>query len=81
MRHETIEKSVNLMVVLIVLAVSVGGLVEILPLMVSSETTEPAENIEPYSPLRLAGRGEKPGAVAAGARIQAGPELCLGQGR
>jgi cytochrome c oxidase cbb3-type subunit 2 len=56
MRHEVIEKSVNLMMVLIVLAVSIGGLVEILPLMVSSETTEPAENIEPYSPLRLAGR-------------------------
>jgi cytochrome c oxidase cbb3-type subunit 2 len=56
MRHEVIEKSVNLMMVLIVLAVSVGGLVELLPLMVSAETTEPAENIEPYSPLRLAGR-------------------------
>ena len=56
MRHEVIEKSVNLMMVLIVLAVSIGGLVEILPLMVSSETTEPAENIEPHSPLRLAGR-------------------------
>ena len=56
MRHETIEKSINLMMVLIVLAVSIGGLVEILPLMLSSETTEPAENIEPYSPLRLAGR-------------------------
>jgi len=56
MRHEVIEKSVNLMMVLIVLAVSIGGLVEILPLMVSSETTEPAENIEPYSLLRLAGR-------------------------
>lgn len=56
MRHETIEKSVNLMIVLIILAVSIGGLVEILPLMVSSETTEPAENIEPYEPLRLAGR-------------------------
>jgi len=56
MRHEVIEKSVNLMMVLIVLAVSIGGLVEILPLMVSSETTAPAENIEPYSPLRLAGR-------------------------
>lgn len=56
MRHETIEKSINLMMVLIVLAVSVGGLVEILPLMLSSETTEPAENIKPYSPLRLAGR-------------------------
>lgn len=56
MRHEVIEKSVNLMMVLIVLAVSIGGLIEILPLMVSDETTEPAENIEPYSPLRLAGR-------------------------
>ena len=56
MRHETIEKSINLMMVLIILAVSIGGLVEILPLMLSSETTEPAENIEPYTPLRLAGR-------------------------
>ena len=56
MRHEVIEKSVNLMMVLIVLAVSIGGLVELLPLMVSDETTQPAENIEPYSPLRLAGR-------------------------
>jgi cytochrome c oxidase cbb3-type subunit 2 len=56
MRHEVIEKSVNLMMVLIVLAVSIGGLIELLPLMVSDETTEPAENIEPYSPLRLAGR-------------------------
>ncbi|MDJ0699705.1 MAG: cytochrome-c oxidase, cbb3-type subunit II [Woeseiaceae bacterium] len=56
MRHDTIEKSVNLLVVLIILAVSIGGLVELIPLMVSSETTEPAEGIEPYSPLRLAGR-------------------------
>ncbi len=56
MRHETIEKSVNLMMVLIVLAVSVGGLVELVPLMLNGEVTEPAENIEPYSPVRLAGR-------------------------
>ena len=56
MRHEAIEKSVNLMMVLIVLAVSIGGIVEIVPLMFSSEVTEPAENVEPYSPLRLAGR-------------------------
>jgi len=56
MRHETIEKSINLMMVLIVVAISIGGLVEILPLMLSSEMTEPAENIEPYPPLRLAGR-------------------------
>ncbi len=56
MRHETIEKSANLMMILIVFAVSIGGLVEIIPLMFAAETTEPAEGIEPYSPLRLAGR-------------------------
>ena len=56
MRHETIEKSVNLMMVLIVLAISIGGLVEIIPLMLSKDATEPDEGIAPYSALRLAGR-------------------------
>ena len=56
MRHDTIEKSLGLMMVLIVVAISIGGLIEIIPLMISSDATEPAENIEPYSPLRLAGR-------------------------
>ncbi len=56
MRHETIEKSVNLMMVLIVIAISIGGLVELVPLMMSSDATEPDENIAPYSALRLAGR-------------------------
>ena len=56
MRHEVIEKSVNLMMVLIVLAISIGGLVEIIPLMLSKDATEPDEGIVPYSALRLAGR-------------------------
>jgi cytochrome c oxidase cbb3-type subunit 2 len=56
MRHETIEKSVNLMMVLIVIAISIGGIVELIPLMMSSDATEPDENIAPYSALRLAGR-------------------------
>ena len=56
MRHETIEKKINLMIVLIVLAISIGGLVEIIPLMFSADATEPDENIEVYSALRLAGR-------------------------
>ena len=56
MRHETIEKSVSLMMVLIVVAISIGGLIEIIPLMLSSDATEPDENIAPYSALRLAGR-------------------------
>ena len=59
MRHETIEKSLNLMVVLIVAAISIGGLVEIVPLMMSSDSTEPDEGISVYSPLRLAGRRKR----------------------
>ena len=56
MRHDTIEKSLNLMVVLIIFAISIGGLIEIVPLMMSSDVTEPDEGISIYSPLRLAGR-------------------------
>ena len=56
MRHDTIERKLNLMMILIVVAISIGGLIEIIPLMVSSDATEPAEGIEPYEPLRLAGR-------------------------
>ncbi len=56
MRHETIEKRLNVMMVLIVVAISIGGLIEIVPLMFSAEATEPAEGIKPYSALRLAGR-------------------------
>ena len=56
MKHEKIEKSVNLMVVLIVIAISIGGLIEIIPLMLSSDATEPYEGIEPYPALELAGR-------------------------
>jgi len=55
-RHERIEKSVNLMMVLIVITISIGGIVELIPLMLSSDATEPDENIAPYSALRLAGR-------------------------
>ena len=56
MRHEVLEKSLGLMIPLIVIAISIGGLVEIVPLMMSSDATEPDEGISVYSPLRLAGR-------------------------
>ena len=42
--------------VLIVVAISIGGLIEIVPLMLSSDATEPYEGIEPYPALQLAGR-------------------------
>lgn len=54
--HKTIEKNVGLMAVLIVIAIAVGGLVEIVPLMYQAQTIEPAPGVKPYSPLRLAGR-------------------------
>ena len=56
MKHEKIEKNINLMMVLIVVAISIGGLIEIVPLMLSSDATDPYEGIEPYPALQLAGR-------------------------
>jgi cytochrome c oxidase cbb3-type subunit 2 len=55
--HATIEKNVGWLIVLIVLAVSVGGLLEIVPLFFQKSTTTPLnELVKPYEPLRLAGR-------------------------
>jgi len=54
--HETIEKNISWMIVLVLLTVSVGGLVEIVPLFFQRSTTEAVKGVEPYSPLRLTGR-------------------------
>ncbi len=56
MKHDKIEKNINLMAIMIVLVISVGGLIEILPLMLSADATEPYEGIKPYPALQLAGR-------------------------
>ncbi len=56
MNHETVEKNVRLMSVLILLAISIGGLVEILPLIASSASSEPYPGVKPYPALQLAGR-------------------------
>jgi cytochrome c oxidase cbb3-type subunit II len=54
--HEKIETSNFLMIVLILLAVAVGGLVEIVPLFFQRSTTQPVEGLKPYTALELAGR-------------------------
>jgi cytochrome c oxidase cbb3-type subunit 2 len=54
--HETIEKNMTWMIVLTVLTVSIGGLVEIVPLFFQKSTTEAVKGVEPYPPLQLAGR-------------------------
>jgi len=56
MNHDKIEKNINLMAILIVVAISIGGLIEIVPLMRSSAATQPYEGVVPYPPLQLAGR-------------------------
>jgi cytochrome c oxidase cbb3-type subunit 2 len=54
--HASVETNNFLMIVLILLAVSFGGLVEIVPLFFQKSTTEPVTGVKPYTPLQLAGR-------------------------
>ena len=56
MKHETIEKNVGLMGVLIALVISVAGIAEIVPLMYQAQTTQPFPGVVPYPPVELAGR-------------------------
>jgi cytochrome c oxidase cbb3-type subunit 2 len=56
MNHETVEKNVGLLGVLIALVISVGGLVEIVPLYFQQAVTEPAPGVKPYTALQLEGR-------------------------
>ncbi|MDO5102908.1 MAG: cytochrome-c oxidase, cbb3-type subunit II [Lautropia sp.] len=54
--HEQIETNPWLMIVLIVLVISVGGLVQIVPLFFQRSTTEPLPGMTPPSALQVAGR-------------------------
>ena len=56
MSHEVIEKNIGLMGVLIIVAISFGGLVEIVPLFLQDVTTEPVDGVDPYSALEIEGR-------------------------
>ena len=54
--HDKIERNVGLMIVLIIAVISVGGLVEIVPLFYQKDLTQPVAGLKPYTPLQLAGR-------------------------
>ncbi|HEY6924349.1 MAG TPA: cbb3-type cytochrome c oxidase subunit II, partial [Steroidobacteraceae bacterium] len=56
MKHETVEKRPGLLGVLIALVISVGGLVEIVPLYFSSQVTTAAPGVKPYTALQFEGR-------------------------
>ncbi len=54
--HEKVEKNIGLMAILIAVAISFGGLAEIIPLMYQAEAIQPLPGVKPYPALELAGR-------------------------
>jgi len=55
-KHESIETNAGLLIVLTLVVISIGGLVEIVPLFFINDTVEKVEGVHPYSPLELRGR-------------------------
>lgn len=56
LNNELIEKNVTLLIIFTLLVVSVGGLLEIVPLFFQKSTTMPVAGLKPYDPVRLVGR-------------------------
>ena len=56
MRHENIEVNSGLMILLILTVISIGGLVEVVPLFYLNDTIEKVDGVRPYTPLELRGR-------------------------
>ena len=56
MNHDFVEKNIGMMLVMTIIAISFGGLVEIVPLFFMKETTEPVEGLKPLTAQQLEGR-------------------------
>jgi len=54
--HDKVEKNIGLMIILVLVVISIGGLVQIVPLFFQDSLTEPVAGLKPYSALRLEGR-------------------------
>ncbi len=54
--QEKVEKNLGLLIILTIAVISVGGLVQIVPLFFQKSTTLPVEGLKPYTALQLAGR-------------------------
>jgi cytochrome c oxidase cbb3-type subunit II len=55
-QHEIVEKNLGVLVFLIVIAISFGGLTQIVPLFFQQDVLEPVEGLRPYTALELEGR-------------------------
>ncbi len=53
--HKAIEKNSILMLIFVVITISIGGIIEIVPLFRMETTIEPVKGVRPYTPLELAG--------------------------
>ncbi|MDH5518174.1 MAG: cytochrome-c oxidase, cbb3-type subunit II [Gammaproteobacteria bacterium] len=56
MKHDKIEKNLGLLMLFTMVVISIGGLVEIVPLFHINDTIEKVEGVRPYTPLELRGR-------------------------
>jgi cytochrome c oxidase cbb3-type subunit 2 len=54
--HKKLETNIGLMAIFVIIAISLGGLVEIVPLIFLDQVRQPAEGVVPYPALELAGR-------------------------
>jgi cytochrome c oxidase cbb3-type subunit 2 len=54
--HEILEKNIGLLSIFMVLAVTIGGLVQIVPLFFQDVVNQPVEGMKPYTALQLEGR-------------------------
>ena len=54
--HDKVEKNIGLMIILVIAVISIGGLVQIVPLFFQDSLSEPIAGLKPYSALRLEGR-------------------------
>ncbi|WP_413284440.1 cytochrome-c oxidase, cbb3-type subunit II [Vibrio sp. MA40-2] len=55
-RHDLVERNVGLLAILIIVAISFGALVEIVPLFFQKQVNEPVDNLKPYTALQMEGR-------------------------
>jgi cytochrome c oxidase cbb3-type subunit 2 len=56
MSHEKVETNIGLIAILVIIVISIGGLIEIVPLFFLKDTTEPVKGLKPYTALQLEGR-------------------------
>lgn len=53
--HSKLEKNSILLLILVIVVISIGGIIEVIPLFRKEVTIEPVSGVRPYTPLELVG--------------------------